>query len=153
MRYLPKSPTDRAQMMSEIGIQSVDELFAPIPAEYRLNCAVCGTPAVALRLVTEEKPPVHLAPGLVECAGITRSLGLQLAPEKLWGWLEAADLAALHSYMADDCDIDGGLDAWCPQCRLIYCRAHYNVREEWDEGFYDCSRGTCPQGHTRIVDD
>src|SRR5215472_19091646 len=37
MRYLPKSPADRAQMMREIGIQSVDQLFAPIPAEYRLQ--------------------------------------------------------------------------------------------------------------------
>jgi glycine dehydrogenase subunit 1 len=37
MRYLPKSPADRQQMMREIGIQSIDELFAPIPAEYRLN--------------------------------------------------------------------------------------------------------------------
>jgi glycine dehydrogenase subunit 1 len=37
MRYLPKSHADRAQMMSEIGIHSIDELFAPIPAEYRLN--------------------------------------------------------------------------------------------------------------------
>jgi len=37
MRYLPKSPADRAQMMREIGIQSIDELFAPIPAEYRLS--------------------------------------------------------------------------------------------------------------------
>jgi glycine dehydrogenase subunit 1 len=37
MRYLPKSPADRAQMMAEIGIHSIDELFAPIPAEYRLK--------------------------------------------------------------------------------------------------------------------
>ncbi|HEY6349210.1 MAG TPA: glycine dehydrogenase, partial [Candidatus Angelobacter sp.] len=37
MRYLPKSPADRAQMMREIGIQSMDDLFAPIPAEYRLK--------------------------------------------------------------------------------------------------------------------
>jgi len=37
MRYLPKSPADRSQMMGEIGIQSIDELFAPIPAEYRLK--------------------------------------------------------------------------------------------------------------------
>ena len=37
MRYLPKSPADRQEMMREIGIQSIDELFAPIPAEYRLN--------------------------------------------------------------------------------------------------------------------
>src|SRR5215813_13721147 len=37
MRYLPKSAADRAQMMREIGIQSIDDLFAPIPAEYRLK--------------------------------------------------------------------------------------------------------------------
>lgn len=37
MRYLPKSPADRAQMLRAIGIQSIDDLFAPIPAEYRLK--------------------------------------------------------------------------------------------------------------------
>jgi len=37
MRYLPKSPADREQMLREIGIKSIDELFAPIPAEYRLT--------------------------------------------------------------------------------------------------------------------
>src|SRR5437660_7560194 len=37
MRYLPKSPADREQMVREIGIRSIDDLFAPIPAEYRLN--------------------------------------------------------------------------------------------------------------------
>jgi len=37
MRYLPKSPTDRAAMLDEIGVSSIDELFATIPAEYRLT--------------------------------------------------------------------------------------------------------------------
>src|SRR6202166_1077796 len=37
MRYLPKSPADREAMLKTIGLRSVDELFAPIPAEYRLN--------------------------------------------------------------------------------------------------------------------
>ncbi|HWW16416.1 MAG TPA: aminomethyl-transferring glycine dehydrogenase subunit GcvPA [Candidatus Dormibacteraeota bacterium] len=37
MRYLPKSPADREAMLKAIGIGSVDELFAPIPAEYRLS--------------------------------------------------------------------------------------------------------------------
>src|SRR5260370_4699497 len=36
MRYLLKSPADRACMWKLIGIRSVDELFSPIPAEYRL---------------------------------------------------------------------------------------------------------------------
>jgi glycine dehydrogenase subunit 1 len=37
MRYLPKSPVDRAAMLKAIGARSIDELFEPIPAEYRLN--------------------------------------------------------------------------------------------------------------------
>jgi glycine cleavage system P protein (glycine dehydrogenase) subunit 1 len=37
MRYLPKSPADREQMLREIGCKSIDDLFAPIPADYRLK--------------------------------------------------------------------------------------------------------------------
>ncbi|HEY1264880.1 MAG TPA: glycine dehydrogenase, partial [Terriglobales bacterium] len=37
MRYLPKSPADRKAMLDAIGMRSMDELFAAIPAEYRLN--------------------------------------------------------------------------------------------------------------------
>jgi len=36
MRYLPKSPADRAAMLAEIGAASIDELFSTIPSEYRL---------------------------------------------------------------------------------------------------------------------
>jgi glycine dehydrogenase subunit 1 len=37
MRYLPKSPADREALLRAIGARSIDDLFAPIPAEYRLN--------------------------------------------------------------------------------------------------------------------
>ena len=37
MRYLPKSPADREAMLKAIGARSIDDLFAPIPPEYRLN--------------------------------------------------------------------------------------------------------------------
>jgi glycine dehydrogenase subunit 1 len=37
MRYLPKSPAERRQMLAEIGAGSIDDLFASIPAEYRLS--------------------------------------------------------------------------------------------------------------------
>ena len=36
MRYLPKSPKDREEMLAEIGVSSIDDLFASIPAEYQL---------------------------------------------------------------------------------------------------------------------
>ena len=37
MRYLPKSSAERALMLREIGVSSIDELFSHIPAEFRLN--------------------------------------------------------------------------------------------------------------------
>ena len=37
MRYLPKSPAERDKMLAEIGAASIDDLFAVIPAEDRLD--------------------------------------------------------------------------------------------------------------------
>jgi len=37
MRYLPKSPAERKKMLAEIGATSIDDLFAVIPEEHRLN--------------------------------------------------------------------------------------------------------------------
>jgi glycine dehydrogenase subunit 1 len=37
MRYLPKSPAEREKMLAEIGAASIDDLFAVIPAERRLD--------------------------------------------------------------------------------------------------------------------
>jgi len=37
MRYLPKSPAERQEMLAAIGINSVDELFSSIPEAYRLK--------------------------------------------------------------------------------------------------------------------
>jgi glycine cleavage system P protein (glycine dehydrogenase) subunit 1 len=37
MRYLPKSPAERAQMLAAIGVKSAEELFSSIPKKYRLT--------------------------------------------------------------------------------------------------------------------
>ena len=37
MRYLPKSPQDRVNMLADIGVHSIDDLFATIPAEFQLT--------------------------------------------------------------------------------------------------------------------
>jgi glycine dehydrogenase subunit 1 len=37
MRYLPKSPADREAMLKAIGVRSVEDLFAPVPPEFRLK--------------------------------------------------------------------------------------------------------------------
>ena len=40
MRYLPKSPTERKEMLAAIGAQSIDELFSSIPERFRLRDAL-----------------------------------------------------------------------------------------------------------------
>ena len=37
MRYLPKSPAERKEMLAAIGANSIAELFSAIPEAYRLN--------------------------------------------------------------------------------------------------------------------
>jgi glycine dehydrogenase subunit 1 len=37
MRYLPKSPAERQEMLAAVGAKSIDELFSTIPERYRLR--------------------------------------------------------------------------------------------------------------------
>ena len=37
MRYLPKSPSERQEMLAALGARSIEELFTSIPAAYRLK--------------------------------------------------------------------------------------------------------------------
>ncbi|HEY6970738.1 MAG TPA: hypothetical protein VJA94_16125 [Candidatus Angelobacter sp.] len=118
--------------------------------DYILPCSVCGKKAVAVHPAGSEE---KILKGII-CAGITRAIGIDVQHrDKIFVWLENGDLAAFHHFMEIDEDVDGGVDAYCPNCDKIYCRTHYNVIEQFDDGFYDCAYGTCPQGHRRKIDD
>lgn len=140
---IPKPAVPQPAMPPERVVRVSDE-------EYTLPCSVCGQPAV---LFYKAGPEEKILEGFI-CAGITRSFGLGSEHEKkVLEWLAAGDLDSVHKYLANDLDVDGGLDAYCPECDRVYCYFHFNVQREWDEGFYDCSYGTCPKGHRRLVDD
>ena len=53
MRYLPLTPADRAEMLGVIGVGSVDELFADVPADARLDGPVRGLPSHAGEMAVE----------------------------------------------------------------------------------------------------
>jgi glycine dehydrogenase subunit 1 len=53
MRYLPKSDSEREVMLREIGVKSIDDLFATIPAEYRLKRDLNIPPAYAESEIVE----------------------------------------------------------------------------------------------------
>jgi glycine dehydrogenase subunit 1 len=47
MRYLPKSPGERKEMLAAIGAESIDELFASIPESFRLKQPLRLPPAMS----------------------------------------------------------------------------------------------------------
>jgi glycine dehydrogenase subunit 1 len=47
MRYLPKSPTERKEMLAAIGVKSIEELFSTIPEPYRLKAPLNLPPAMS----------------------------------------------------------------------------------------------------------
>lgn len=43
---------------------------------------------------------------------------------------------------------------FCRRCAKPYCSKCWTWGPpEYDEGFYDCTRGTCPENHTQTLDD
>jgi hypothetical protein len=117
--------------------------------EYHLPCSVCGEIAVKFKI---GRGRLDKEDSLV-FSGITHSTSLKrdLAPQ-LFKHLDEENLSRVHAFMKKYHQREG-LDAYCPTCGKIYCARHYQTREEYDEGFYDCTRGTCPRGHKRIIDD
>ena len=53
MRYLPLMPDDRSAMLASIGASSIDDLFADVPAEARLDGPIAGLPNHASELAVE----------------------------------------------------------------------------------------------------
>lgn len=42
----------------------------------------------------------------------------------------------------------------CWECGQDYCEQCWDIGPmEFDDGFYDCTRATCPEGHEQMVDD
>ncbi len=45
------------------------------------------------------------------------------------------------------------LPTFCPQCSKYYCGEHWNVNILFDDGYFDCANGTCPEGHKKTIED
>jgi len=118
--------------------------------EYHLPCSLCSHIAVVFRIGTSkyEKTESLIYEGICHLRAINRE-----HEEKIFNRLERKEIYEVHSYLEKTGVLPEGIDAFCPDCDKIYCRNHYNVTEEWDEGYYDCSYGICPKGHRRMIDD
>jgi hypothetical protein len=119
------------------------------PTEYDLPCAMCGKIAMIVRIgrAENDKDADKL---VVEGVAGTTYVSADGAPLVLAA-LSAADLARAHQLAAEW--VEGGLSGYCPTCDKVYCRDELRLEEQFDDGFYDCTHATCPDGHRRLIDD
>lgn len=107
-------------------------------------CDLCDQPAATIALAPD---------GLIVVEALIGRVTQRIGP---------ADLARVRVILAHrDAPVLYAMNTewasfYCPTCDRSYCRAHWHFDVRYDDdfpGWYDCTYGTCPAGHTRLVDD
>lgn len=104
-------------------------------------CAHCQALAATLSL-TDERQLVQEG-----FAGVSTEIVSAQAARRLVQVLDAKALYQLDTFWAP---------FYCLICDRVYCRDHWVMIPQFDDDFpdwYDCTYGTCPQGHRRLIDD
>ena len=110
-------------------------------AQARFICLICGDVAGDVRVVKNES-------GIRFERWDTSFL---VEPDKLgphvWA-LHDNDVRALFALNLEYTPF------YCPRCDASFCRKHWRIWQVFEEdGRVDCIRGTCPNGHTRMLED
>jgi hypothetical protein len=135
---LPPPDLTRPTARAEAGLPD------GVEARQDLACAACRRAAATFEIGIDRWSGNRA----LLFSGITRSKAFPLTlAANVLRELQGGRISSVHS------SIEEGIDAYCPACDRIYCRDHYLLDVEYDEGFYDCTRATCPEGHRRMVDD
>jgi len=119
--------------------------------EYQVLCEVCGRTAFVFKVGD------FLGKIGFVFTGITHETTIPMEERpKVFELLERNAIGELHDHLKGHTTIWDGLDAYCPECDKVYCADHWRTEvvmdEEWSD-FYDCTYGTCPKGHRRMIDD
>lgn len=151
--------------------ETVDEVVrlvhGPSVVRATFTCEACGEVAATVTYVPAYysdprfEPPPPGVPEDVGRIGEERArLSIDGGPMPItFGMIDTAKLepvlSALHARDA------GRLSAvdreyanfYCRECRASYCGIHWETEVVMDEGFYDCTYGTCPKGHRSMIND
>lgn len=131
-----------------------------VDGRFVFTCASCGRVAATLAVheagaqIDGGPLPDHgrltWSPGgpsfVLDFLGIVSGL----LPAELIGMLIGAESAD----PLEIARIDGDLGGFCCRaCERNYCADCWSAWIEFDESFYDCTRGQCPRGHVQTLDD
>lgn len=125
----------------------------PASRHLTLACERCGRAAAEFALLPAG------APGAEPLAGRDRLVRTDFLGT-VTKFAPYAELEALFELLRRRAfDTARGADAdlvafYCWACRRVYCDQCWGQqRLAFDEGFYDCTYATCPEGHEQIIDD
>jgi hypothetical protein len=139
--FLPTGPMQEVSLSSGWG----DEFVALADRFDRARCVVAGKAIHSCSLFDNEAARLSCAGGEFRRETFTGTL---TQPETPAVRSAIADAAALHA-------LDPELAPfYCPDCRHTYCGDHWRREDVFeDDFFHDSIRGTCPEGHTRMLED
>ncbi|MDP7025242.1 MAG: HD domain-containing protein [Kiritimatiellia bacterium] len=106
------------------------------------KCAKCGAEAGRITAIPDEKRLV------VE--GIICDFSTQPDSERFPKQLEQVRSGDTEAFLGED---GGWTQSYCRHCEKFYCRKHWDTGVVYDDGFYDYTEGTCPEGHRIKLDD
>ena len=115
-----------------------------------VSCQKCGKVFAAIELVEQSGQPALQVSGFIGIV-TSRSIAHKPVDRELFNKIRIlirTNLLELHRL---DPDAFGFV---CRKCGCAYCIDCWeNVRETFDEGFHDDTRGRCPEGHEQMLSD
>ena len=122
-----------------------------VPTKFSISCHKCQNPAAVIELVEQDSKQFSIVVNGFIGNVMAMEIGHKPVDTKLFDevkTLAKIDLLALHAL---DPDLFGFI---CRRCGYAYCVNCWEyIYPTFDEGFYDDTRGTCPQGHEQMLQD
>jgi predicted RNA-binding Zn-ribbon protein involved in translation (DUF1610 family) len=131
-------------------------------------CGACGKVASTVTLVSPGLPDPRLTPGPPDVPQGVGTPTSSILPVTAQLSVDGGPISRTHRFVpAEDAAIaleTGDAAAlfaidpeyapfWCPTCGASYCREHFTAWVVYDDGFFDCFQGVCPNGHERELED
>lgn len=113
----------------------------------RFFCSACGREAARIDF-GPENGETRSSLTVSGFWGKTTIYGEESALREFFGRISRGELQGRDASEAEF------LGFFCRACGKSYCRNCWgSFLTEFDEGFYDYTKATCPQGHEQILDD
>jgi hypothetical protein len=124
------------------------------------RCAACGEVAAVVKAVPADVP-ADMGPPLGSQAHQRDGIVVDYFGGTAWKAAEPGSYAAVRAILDGEEPDPAALRRiarelapfYCPECEQAYCHADWNSYVVFDDGFYDCTIGTCPAGHRHTIDD